>query len=161
MNNICKLKCINFFELNKKSVISNIVKLVVGFLFIYVGVINPYMQNTSIPNAQTTIGSLIDTKVDPHYSEEEVHILSSRDLKKNGKYEFSVDGNKYTVVDKQSYLKVSKKNTIIYNSENPSECIVKYNYWRVLHITLLGVFLILHVFFSNPINKYLDLMLRA
>lgn len=156
MNKRFGLKC--FKDLKEKSeyIFTLVIKIVCGLSFLYLGVINPYINNSSIPNPQVSTGVLIDTEIASRYLKEEIEKLSSREMRKYGVYEFDVSGNTYTVSDKQTYLKVNKKAKIIYNSSNPTECLVKYSYFRVLPFTILGLFLILYAIFPVVIGRYID-----
>lgn len=158
MKEVCQRNFIKFLGENGRVIVSFSLKIICGLLCLYIGILNPYLQNTSVPNAQRVVGSLIGTEIATHYSEEELRILNSFEMKKHGKYEFNLNGKSYKVMDKNAYLKVNKKATVIYNSSNPSECIVRYNYWRVLHYTLLGLFLIMCAIMPKRINRRIDVL---
>lgn len=102
-----------------------------GSFFILMG-LNVF--EPTIDNPRTTIGYLVDTESDINYSELEGY--------KFGIYRFSIDGEEYTIKDRQSYKLPKKYKAVIYNSEDPSDSLVKIDSIHSIPFILFGVFLI-------------------
>lgn len=142
--------------LNKNKILLNGIQMLIGMMLLCIGIIYPFNENHSIPNAKIIEGTLIDTQISPYYTQEEIIHLRPTELKKHGIYKFEIDGNVYKVKDTQLGTKIRKTRKIIYNKSDASQCMVKMSYIKLLPFTIIGFFLIFCVIFPRKTDEILD-----